>query len=128
MRRFVGTPFVWGGRSSFGLDCSGMIQLGLQLAGVSAPRAMADMSDTLGRRVEEEGGPLPGDFIFYSGHCGMFVDESHVINSNGKAGRVQIEPFDELHHRMVNVRQYMYIGHRRLVAEPRPVHGLDRRL
>jgi cell wall-associated NlpC family hydrolase len=123
IRRFVGTPFVWGGRSSFGLDCSGMIQLGMQLAGVSAPRAMIDMRDALGQHVEDRDRPMPGDFIFYSEHCGMFVDESHVINSNGRAGRVQIEPLDELHYRMVKDRAYSYIGRRRLALDDKRTDG-----
>jgi cell wall-associated NlpC family hydrolase len=119
IRGFEHTPFVWGGRSSFGMDCSGMIQLALALAGLPAPRAMTDMMEHLGRPVMGTGdtpgrGHRAGDFLFYSGHCGMFVDAEHVINSNGKAGRVQVEPLDALHRRMTEVRGYTFAGTRRL--------------
>ena len=117
----IGVPFVWGGRSAFGVDCSGVIYLALSLCGIASDRKMVHLRDTLGERVGREVRPTRGDFIFYSGHCGMFVGEDRVLNSNGKAGRVQIEPFEVLHDRMLNVRHYEFQCVRRLRSSPHAV-------
>jgi cell wall-associated NlpC family hydrolase len=110
----IGVPFVWGGRSAFGVDCSGVIYLALSLCGIASDRKMVHLRDTLGRPLGPAHRRRRGDFIFYSGHCGMFVGDDRVLNSNGKAGRVQVEPFDVLHDRMLNVRRYEFQCVRRL--------------
>ena len=117
----VGLPFVWGGRSAFGVDCSGILCLALSLCGIPSDRKMVELRDTLGEPVGSSEKPRRGDFIFYSGHCGLFVSEDKVLNSNGKAGRVQVEPFEVLHHRMLNVRHYEFQCVRRLPQHPRDV-------
>jgi hypothetical protein len=110
----MGVPFVWGGRSPAGLDCSGMIEFGLRAAGIPCARRMVHLSKSLGTELPKGSRPARGDFLFYSGHCGMFVSETEVINCNGLAGRVQVESFDELDERMRNVRKYQFQSVRRL--------------
>ena len=119
----VGVPFVWGGRSTFGMDCSGMLEFGLRLAEISCARRMIHLSTSLGEALPENEKPERGDFLFYSEHCGMFISENEVINCNGKVGCVQIERFDELHHRMTRERNFIFqcirrLPRRRPVLEP----------
>ncbi|MHB8267405.1 C40 family peptidase [Bradyrhizobium sp.] len=110
----MGVPFVWGGRSPAGLDCSGMIEFGLRAAGIPCARRMVHLSTSLGTELPKGSRPARGDFLFYSGHCAMFVSDMEVINCNGLAGRVQVESFDELDDRMRNMRKYQFQSVRRL--------------
>ena len=74
---FMETPYLWGGRSGFGVDCSGLVQLALQLADCPAPRDSDMQAAGLGQ-VFEPGADLSGlrrgDFVFWNGHVGMLQD------------------------------------------------------
>lgn len=119
IRSMVGTPFEWGGRSIFGLDCSGLIQLNLGIRGIASPRASSDMADHLGEQVPTGTSPQPGDFLFYSHHCAVYVGDGYVVHSNAAAGQVVCESLEDFRMTMVEVRGYSEGPHRR-VALPVP--------
>ena len=70
--RFVGTPYLWGGKSSLGIDCSGLVQVSLNAAGTGCPRDSDMQRDGLGRALDaaEARRLQRGDLIFWNGHVG----------------------------------------------------------
>jgi len=91
-QRLLGAPYARGGRTAHGIDCSGLVQLSLQLCGVPCPRDTADQ-----RRLGEPlpaGAPLRrGDLLFCEDHVGLMVDDRMAIQVSWQAQRVAVEPF-----------------------------------
>lgn len=93
-RRFLGVPYLWGGRSSLGLDCSALVQLALQAAGIDCPRD-SDMQAGLGSAVDF-GGDLSklkrGDLVYWQGHIGFVAGEGRFLHANAFHMTVAEEP------------------------------------
>ena len=88
--RFLGTPYLWGGRDSVGIDCSGLIQQALYGAGLTCPRD-SDLQAGLGAPVEHAE-LARGDLVFWRGHVGMMLDAARLIHANAWHMAVEIEP------------------------------------
>jgi cell wall-associated NlpC family hydrolase len=90
---YLGAPYLWGGRESLGLDCSGLVQQALLACGLSCPRD-ADMQQALGREIAREAFGR-GDLVFWKGHVAMGLDRLRIIHANAHHMAVAIEPLDE---------------------------------
>ncbi len=96
-QEFLGVPYLWGGRDSLGLDCSGLVQMSLERAGISSLRDTDMQEATLGEALPE---PIDfttlkrGDLVFWKGHVGIMRDDQWLIHANAHHMRVAEERLD----------------------------------
>lgn len=90
--RLLGLPYLWGGRSAMGLDCSALIQLALQAAGRECLRDSDMQEATLGKTLAEGTKPARGDLMFWKGHVGVMVSPTRLLHANIHHMAVAKEP------------------------------------
>lgn len=104
-QRYVNTPYLWGGRDSIGLDCTGLTQQAFEACGVLLPRDSDMQFAWCGQAIadwREPGALRRGDLVFWKGHVGIMTDAGHLLHSNAWHMAAAIESLESAIERIAN--------------------------
>lgn len=111
---FAGAPYLWGGKTYLGLDCSGLVQISLQAAGFSSPRDTDMQQAELGEALAPDAPLQRGDLVFWKGHVAIMQDAGRMLHASGHHMQVVSEDFAQARARILEKSHGDMVAMRRL--------------
>jgi hypothetical protein len=96
--RFLSAPYVWGGKTVAGLDCSGLVQVALESVGRQLPRDTDLQEKAIDKRIEptsDLANLARGDLVFWDGHVGVMLDRGRLLHATSAFMQVVVEPLHD---------------------------------
>lgn len=114
--RFLNAPYLWGGKSQLGLDCSALVQLAHSALGMDCPRDSDMQLNGLGEFLPEGSDLQRGDLIFWAGHVGIMQDSKTLLHANAHHMKVVSEPLNEVEDRIKDVEEKDVLARKRIMT------------
>ena len=99
-RMFLHAPYLWGGNTAQGVDCSGLVQVAMKRCGRQVLRDSDMQEATIGRAIDPDGPLASGDLVFWRGHVGIMTGDDMILHATEYTLRVIEEPFTAMRQRL----------------------------